>query len=90
VPLHAILRHRTAAGSSVPTRLLYSVRSQREIIYRGELEALAGDALEIRYTLTCERPPGWSGYLGRIDDEILRALSWPPAEHPVPRRRPEL
>jgi ferredoxin-NADP reductase len=83
VPLRAILRHRAAAGSSVPTRLLYSVRSEREIIYRGELDALAGDGVELRYTLTRERPAGWSGYLGRIDDELLRDISWSPAEHPL-------
>lgn len=83
VPLRAILRHRSAAGSSVPTRLLYSVRSEREIIYRAELGGLAGDALEIRFTLTRERPQGWSGYLGRIDDDMLGDISWPSAERPL-------
>jgi ferredoxin-NADP reductase len=83
VPLRAILRHRAATRSSVPTRLLYSVRSEREIIYRSELDGLARDALEVRYTLTRDRPQGWSGFLGRIDDETLREISWQPAEHPL-------
>jgi ferredoxin-NADP reductase len=35
-PLMAMIRHRAAAGSDVPTRLLYSSRSYEEIIYREE------------------------------------------------------
>src|SRR5215204_1784169 len=33
VPLMAMIRHRAAAGSDVPTRLLYSSRSYEEIIF---------------------------------------------------------
>jgi ferredoxin-NADP reductase len=40
VPLMAMLRHRAAAGSTVPTRLLYSSRSLEDVIYRVELERL--------------------------------------------------
>src|SRR2546427_5411810 len=48
VPLMAMLRHRAAVGSTVPTRLLYSSRSYADIIYRDELkpEAEAGMSLE--------------------------------------------
>jgi ferredoxin-NADP reductase len=83
VPLRAILRHRAATGSSVPARLLYSVRSEEEIIYRSELDALAGGGVDVQYTLTRERPEGWSGHLGRIDDELLQEISWAPAERPL-------
>jgi ferredoxin-NADP reductase len=83
VPLRAILRHRAATGSSVPARLLYSVRSEEEIIYRSELDALAGGGVEVQYTLTRERPEGWSGHLGRIDDALLQQVSWAPAERPL-------
>jgi ferredoxin-NADP reductase len=85
VPLRAMLRHRSATGSSVPARLLYSSRAETEIIYRKELAGLASadDALDIRHTLTRERPQGWSGYLGRIDDEMLRDIAWSPAELPL-------
>src|SRR5215472_3232484 len=40
VPLMAMLRHRQATGSTIPTRLLYSSRSYEEVIYRGELDQL--------------------------------------------------
>src|SRR5262245_29538743 len=38
VPLMAMLRHRRAIGTSVPARLLYSSRSQEQVIYREELD----------------------------------------------------
>src|SRR5256885_1424359 len=40
VPLMAMLRHRAAVGSSVPTRLLFSSRSFADVIYRDELDRL--------------------------------------------------
>ena len=84
VPLRAILRHRALVGSAVPSRLVYSSRAQAEIIYGAELERLAADdAVAIHHTLTREWPPGWSGHRGRIDDELLRELAWPAAEHPL-------
>ncbi len=80
VPLMAMLRHRAAAGSAVPTRLLYSSRSYGEIIYRDELDrfARADAALEVIHTLTRAQPPGWTGYRRRIDRELLREVAWPP------------
>ncbi len=61
VPLMAMIRHRAAVGSDVPTRLLYSSRSYEEIIYREELENLAArdGSLEVIHTLTRSRPEGW-------------------------------
>src|SRR5262245_8416984 len=53
VPLMAMLRHRAAALSSVPTRLLYSSRTPEDVIYRDALEALhaAENGLEVTYPL---------------------------------------
>ena len=50
VPLMAMLRARVAAGSDVPVRLLVSARSIDEIIYRAELESIAGAAWASRST----------------------------------------
>jgi ferredoxin-NADP reductase len=86
VPLMAMIRHRAAAGSGVPVRLLYSSRSYEEIIFREELETLAArDAsLEVIHTLTRSRPEGWVGYDRRIDAEMLREVAWSPDERPLP------
>jgi ferredoxin-NADP reductase len=82
VPLMAMIRHRAAVGSDVPTRLLYSSRSYEEIIYREELENLAARdrSLEVIHNLTRSRPEGWTGYDRRIDAEMLREVAWSPDE----------
>jgi ferredoxin-NADP reductase len=84
-PLMAMIRHRAAAGSDVPTRLLYSSRSYEEIIYREQLEILASrdSALEVIHTLTRSTPEGWAGYDRRIDAEMLREVAWSPDESPL-------
>ena len=79
VPFRAMLRHRAAVDGSVPARLLYSSRSLDEVIYREELEGLGAD---VRFTLTRERPEGWTGYARRIDEELLAEVAWPPEERP--------
>jgi len=84
-PLMAMARHRKAAGSDTPVRLLYSSRSYAEIIFRQELETVADDdeTLEVIQTLTRSRPEGWRGYDRRIDGEMLREVAYPPEEHPL-------
>jgi ferredoxin-NADP reductase len=79
VPFRSMLRHRAAAGSSVPARLVYSSRSLDEVIYREELEGLA----DVRLTLTREQPEDWPGYARRIDAELLAEVAWPPEERPL-------
>ena len=80
VPLMAMLRHRAAAGSHLPTRLLYSVAAPASVIFREELEALqsAQDGLEVLYTFTRATPPSWHGYSRRIDGPMLSEV-----EHPL-------
>jgi ferredoxin-NADP reductase len=83
-PLRAMLRHRTAADSTVPVRLLYSARTLDEVIYRDELARLAAfDEVDIRFTLTREWPEGWRGYRRRIDREMLAEIAWPPEDRPL-------
>jgi ferredoxin-NADP reductase len=85
VPLMAMIRHRAAVGSTVPTRLLYSSRSFEEVIYRDELDHLVRSSamLEVVYTLTRVQPPGWTGYQRRIDTDLLREVAWPSDQRPL-------
>jgi ferredoxin-NADP reductase len=85
VPLMAMIRHRAATGSTVPTRLLYSARSYADVIYRDELDRLvrSSTTLEVAYTLTRAQPPGWTGYSRRIDTDMLREVAWPPDQGPL-------
>lgn len=73
VPLMAMLRHRRAHDSTIPTRLLYSSRTAEDVIYKNELDELTRDerTLEVVYTFTRQTPPGWSGYKRRIDGAML-------------------
>src|SRR6185436_17065264 len=79
VPLMAMVRHRAAVGSKIPTRVLYSSRTPEEVIYFGELESLrsANSGLEVFHTFTRAQPPGWTGYARRIDNAMLVEVSQP-------------
>ena len=79
VPLMAMARHRARADSNVPARLLFSSRGPEEIIYRDELDALAGagNGFEVLHTLTRSQPPGWAGYARRIDEPMLAEVIEP-------------
>jgi ferredoxin-NADP reductase len=77
VPLMAMIRHRAAAGSAVDARLLLSVKTRADIIYREELES-SGVSLSV--TLTREQPADWHGYTRRIDLAMLRDVGPPPGE----------
>ena len=84
VPLMAMLRQRAAALSTVPATLLYSSRGFDDIIYRAELDKLAGQGggLTVVHTLTRERPAGWSGFTRRIDRAMLQGAGFAPAARP--------
>jgi ferredoxin-NADP reductase len=85
VPLMAMIRHRSAIKSTTPTRLLYSSRSEDDIIYKAELDALcaAGDGLIVDHCLTRKQPPGWRGYARRIDRAMLEEVAWPKVQNPI-------
>jgi ferredoxin-NADP reductase len=84
VPLRSMLRHRAAAGATVPVRLLYSARSWGEVIYGRELtELAAADGVDVAFTLTREFPDGWDGRRGRIDRALLDEIGWPPGDAPL-------
>lgn len=83
-PLMAMLRHRAAAGSQVPARLLASWRGAADIIYREELSRLeaAASGPAVAHTLTRTRPVGWTGYARRIDAAMLGEAGFAPGERP--------
>jgi ferredoxin-NADP reductase len=85
VPFRSMLRHRSATGSDVAVRLLYSARALDDVIYRDELArfAAAGDGVDVSFTLTREWPEDWTGHRGRIDGKLLDEVSWPAANMPL-------
>ncbi|MBW9119078.1 ferredoxin reductase [Microbacterium trichothecenolyticum] len=84
VPMMAMVRAATDAGAAASVRLLYSVRTTEDAIYRDELSSLSGDGgvgLTWRYTRAA--PDGWQGAIGRVDAELLRTAVWSPDRQPV-------
>ena len=83
VPLMAILRHHAALGCDSSAHLLYSARTVDHLLYRDDLERLAGAATrDVTVTLTREGKERWAGRLGRVDIALLEGVGWPPSEQP--------
>jgi ferredoxin-NADP reductase len=74
VPLRAMLRHRAAAKSAAQAIVLVSARSWEDALYRDELATYDEHGVTVRYTLTRAQPPGWRGWSGRVNAEMLREL----------------
>jgi ferredoxin-NADP reductase len=82
VPLRAIVRERSRAGSSVPVRLLYSSRSWEDVIYSSELD-FPPEGVSVIHTLTRSQPRLWQGYARRVDKQMLAEVAWPAADRPL-------
>jgi ferredoxin-NADP reductase len=81
-PLMAMVRLRAAVGSDAEARVLVSSRSWDDVLFRAELERLAGNGVVVAHTLTASRPAGWTGYARRVDAEMLVAFGQAPAARP--------
>jgi len=84
VPLRAIRLAHQQCCAATPLRLLYSVKTYADTLYKYELFPTGGQPSEdIIMTFTDHAPRGWSGYARRIDDamlkEVLAAYPEPPA-----------
>lgn len=85
VPLMAMLRHRARSMGTAPARLLFSSRTEADIIYRKELDTLAGanDGVAVFHTLTREKPAVWTGYTRRVDQSMMHEVAWPQEQNPA-------
>jgi ferredoxin-NADP reductase len=85
VPLMAMIRTREAAGTPVPFRLVYSVRSPGDALYTDELaiRQRRADGVDVAYVYTRTTPPGWPAPPGRIGAGVLAAPGWTPDRCPA-------
>ncbi len=91
VPLMAMVRAHAAAKSTVPVRLIYSVRTPADVIYAPELsERAVASPLEVTYLYTraapLRSPVGRnqpSGRAGRISADVIAEAAWPAAAKPA-------
>jgi ferredoxin-NADP reductase len=79
VPLMAMIRSRSSAGSTTPFRLLYSVRDPGAIWYRDELQALQHQErfVAVTYLYTRTTPKDCSRVPSRIDAASIADKTWP-------------
>jgi ferredoxin-NADP reductase len=83
VPLMAMMRHHARTGSTAAMQLVYSARTLDDVLYRDELRALTGGGHRaVAITLTREQSSEWTGNRGRVDADLLAAVTWPPAVRP--------
>lgn len=80
VPLMAMVRTRRAAGSRMPFRLIYSVRTPADVIYADELRRRGRDdgGLDIAYVYTRQSPEGSPRPAERIGLVDIAEHGWPP------------
>ena len=80
-PLDGDARHREWGDDRTPATMLYSSRSVDDVIYRPELDAMAGRDrnLHVLHTLTRSQPAGWTAHRGRIDRSLLAETCFAPA-----------
>jgi ferredoxin-NADP reductase len=82
VPLMAMIRAHGAAKSTVPLRLIYSVRTPADVIYAPELSQRAvASELDVTYLYTRAAPACMPA--GRINAGILAQVAWPAAARPA-------
>jgi len=84
-PLMAMIRARRAAGSRVPFRLVYSVRTERDIYFADELRRRVRDdqGLDVAYVYTREVPESSPARAHRIAVADLNTHGWPPQLEPA-------
>ncbi len=75
-PFVAMVDHHRRTGSATGMRLLYSTRTEADVLGRDVLGP------ETTTTLTRETPAGWRGETGRIDRDMLERCTFPPGEQP--------
>jgi glycine betaine catabolism B len=73
-PLKGMAEYGADRELPIRIRLVYSNRSEDEIPYRAELEALErqNPRFRVLHTLTQSPGDGWRGSLGRIDRDLVR------------------
>jgi ferredoxin-NADP reductase len=78
-PLMAMVRTRAAQGSRVPFRLVYSVRTPRDVYFADELRRRSRDdaGLDVQLVYTRQAPEGAVEPAGRVNVATLNTHGWP-------------
>jgi ferredoxin-NADP reductase len=80
VPLMSMFRYHADLNAQSHMRLVYSARTEQDLLYREELSTLASDRRDVVITLTRDQSSTWPGRRGRIDHDLLSELTSPLSE----------
>lgn len=81
VPLMSMFRYHADLNAGAHMRLIYSARTEQDLLYREEQSMLQSDDRDIYITLTREPSSStWSGRRGRIDHDLLSELTSPASD----------
>jgi len=73
-PIRSICRYCTDMQLDADIVVIYSNRTERDIIFRGELERMQEQNKNLRVAFTLTQPAsGWTELKGRIDAEMVKA-----------------
>jgi glycine betaine catabolism B len=74
-PMMSILRFLDDRGLDIPVTLVYTVRTQRDIIFAAEIERLKRSLPDFSCFIVLTRPEaGWNGLTGRLRGDVLADL----------------
>ncbi|MBM4133226.1 MAG: hypothetical protein FJ245_05585 [Nitrospira sp.] len=75
-PFRSMLDHLLESGFARSVTLYWGLRSQKDLYYQKEFEALAKQRPNFRFITTLSRPePGWTGTTGRVTTLVADRVS---------------
>jgi NAD(P)H-flavin reductase len=75
-PFRSMLDHLLESGFSRSINLYWGLRSQRDLYYQKEFEALVEQRPNVRVITTLSRPePGWTGAVGRVTKLVAEQVT---------------
>ena len=82
VPLMAMLRHHAAIDHHSAIHLLYSARTEGDVLYGGEFGELTSNRRAVTITLTRDSTSESGHRRGRVDGDLLTQTGWTPSARP--------
>ena len=84
VPLMAMIRAHADTQSTMPFRLLYSVRTPADVFFADELAMHAESPFfDVTFVYTRQAPEGWAVPVGRVNRDALEAATLSAADAPA-------
>ncbi len=75
-PIRAMLQQLYSRPHDSEVWLIFGVRQERDILYRGEFEKMAAEHPNFHFIPTLSRPdPGWTGHTGYVQRHVVRYLA---------------